>query len=351
MSNTTTGLYEDVEQANAHAPMVSVIISTYNRTHYLDRALRSVLAQTFRDFEVLVCDDASSQDVPGLLKTFGDDRIQYLRNATNLGVAATNLVGYRAARGRYVAHLDDDDEWEPRFLEVLVGNLEAHPECSLAFCDDAIIDAESKVDPGMSRRGSVVWGRGRLSDGVHRPFYHIAVVDRAVPGSHASVIRRLALDLDHFTPDASYAWDLWLTYLACRDGSGAYFTSERLSRYRVHGVKQTGGVTDLRTYEALTYCDRHFLADTALRVDRRILTQRLAQTSAFWSVALVRVGQHKKARTVALSGVRVRVMPAGLAALALAMLPRPLGARLAGAATTVAVQVRQARRRQWQRAG
>lgn len=353
MRDTAVEPEKDVDLAEVDVPVVSVIVSTYNRVHYLERALRSVLAQTFADFEVLVCDDASSEDVAGLLAAIGDDRIRYLRSDANLGMAATNVRGYRAARGRYVAHLDDDDEWTPRFLEVLVGKLEQHPECSLAFCDHAVIDGDSKVDVELSRRGAQEWGRSRLVDGVYRPFVDIAVVHRSVPTSHASVIRRLALDLDLFTAEVGYSWDLWLTYLTCRDSAGAYYTHERLARYRIHGTQSSGGVTDLRTYEALTYCDRRFLADGKLMamVDRRIFERRFAVTAAYWSVAFLRIGRRDEAMKVARSGLQVRVGPAGLVALALVELPGTLGTRVARAVTGAAVAARRVRTSTWRWTG
>ncbi len=309
------------------------------------------MAQTFNDYEVLVCDDASSQDVAGALAAFGDTRVQHMRINTNLGMAANNMRGYQAARGDYLAHLDDDDEWEPGFLEVLVGHLNRHPECSLAFCDHAVIDANSKIDRGLSDQGTRDWSRGGLRDGVYQPFVEIAVVHRSIPMSHAAVVRRSSVDLRRFTSDVGYSWDLWLAYLACRHGGGAHYTRERLARYRMHGAQVSGGVTDLGTYETLTYCDRRFLADRELIVDRGALIRRLALTSAYWSVALTRLGRPHDARQVGWSGLRVRATLAGVAALTLAYTPERLASGIARVATTVAVSLRRIRAGVWQRLG
>lgn len=98
-------------------PKVSVIIPSYNRAHLLSRALKSVLNQTFQDFELIVVDDASTDGTGQLTSTFGDERIRYIRHDTNKGSNASRNTGLRHARGEYVAFLDSDDEWLPEKLE------------------------------------------------------------------------------------------------------------------------------------------------------------------------------------------------------------------------------------------
>src|SRR6185436_1915261 len=97
-------------------PLVSVIIPTLNRPVFLQAALRSVLCQTSKDFEVLVVDDGSTIDVFPILKGLDDGRIRYFRHESNRGEAAARNTGIRNARGAYVAFLDDDDEWLPEKL-------------------------------------------------------------------------------------------------------------------------------------------------------------------------------------------------------------------------------------------
>lgn len=102
----------------AEAPrLVSVIIPTHNRAVLLERALKSVRAQTYRHHEVIVIDDASADATPEVVRNFTGLRIRYIRNEKNYGGAAARNVGIREARGDYIAFLDDDDEWEPDKLE------------------------------------------------------------------------------------------------------------------------------------------------------------------------------------------------------------------------------------------
>ena len=99
------------------APAVSVVIPVFNRGDLLARALRSVAAQTFADWEAIVVDDASSEDLAGSLgPLLGDPRISIVRQACNAGAAAARNRGIEAARGRYIAFLDADDEWRPEKL-------------------------------------------------------------------------------------------------------------------------------------------------------------------------------------------------------------------------------------------
>ena len=99
---------------------ISVIIPTHNRSELLDRALKSVLAQTFTAFEVIVADDASNDDtlVKSLALAQREDRVVYFRSDKNIGAAAVRNQAFKLAKGEYVCFLDDDDEWEPRKLEI-----------------------------------------------------------------------------------------------------------------------------------------------------------------------------------------------------------------------------------------
>ncbi len=100
-------------------PQVSVIIPTYNRGQFIERAVQSVLAQTYTDFEIVVVDDGSTDDTVQLVLELqkADGRIRYLRHETNRGAQAARNTGIRAAEGHYIAFLDSDDEWLPHKLE------------------------------------------------------------------------------------------------------------------------------------------------------------------------------------------------------------------------------------------
>jgi glycosyltransferase involved in cell wall biosynthesis len=117
------------------APAVSIVIPTYNRAHLIERALRSVLAQTFQDFEVLIMDDASTDDTAGVLQRIGDARVRHIRSDRNLGPPAQRNRGLHEARAELVAYQDSDDEWFLDKLEKQVERLRALPaEFALTYC-------------------------------------------------------------------------------------------------------------------------------------------------------------------------------------------------------------------------
>lgn len=116
------------------APKVSVIVPTYNRPDRLRTALESLAAQTFQDFEVIVVNDAGC-DVGFVIAACADrHRITTLTHDRNRGLAAARNSGLRAAKGTYIAYLDDDDRYLPNHLETLVGYLDRH-ECRVAYTD------------------------------------------------------------------------------------------------------------------------------------------------------------------------------------------------------------------------
>jgi O-antigen biosynthesis protein len=111
-----------------HRPTVTVIIPTYNRADLLPRALGSVLAQTFTDFEVLVVDDGSIDGTDALMTAYTDSRVRYLRQPVNAGVSAARNRGLRESRGEFIAFLDSDDEWYPEKLTIQVERMRTLPD-------------------------------------------------------------------------------------------------------------------------------------------------------------------------------------------------------------------------------
>jgi len=107
----------ETQASKSGDPTVSVIIPTYNRAHLVGRAIRSVLNQTYQDFEIIVVDDGSTDNTEEVVKSFNDPRIRYIRHEENRGGSAARNTGIRAARGEYIAFLDDDDYWLPTKLD------------------------------------------------------------------------------------------------------------------------------------------------------------------------------------------------------------------------------------------
>ena len=123
------------DRAGRGPPRVSVVIPTRDRAELLPRAVGSVLAQTWTDFELLIVDDHSTDGTPAVVARFADGRIRSLRHERNRGQSKALNTGIEHARGEYVAFLDDDDEWLPGKLAAQVALLDAAPpEVGLVYC-------------------------------------------------------------------------------------------------------------------------------------------------------------------------------------------------------------------------
>lgn len=98
-------------------PIVSVIIPVYNRVEELKRAIQSVLNQTFQDFEIIVVDDGSDENIETVCLDFRENRIRYIRNKIHTNANVARNIGTNNAKGEFIAMLDSDDEFLPNHLE------------------------------------------------------------------------------------------------------------------------------------------------------------------------------------------------------------------------------------------
>ena len=106
------------------APLVSIVIPTYNHAPLLHRAIESIRAQTFTHWKAIIVNNFSTDDTVSVVKSFSDNRIQLIDFANNGVIAASRNKGIELADGTYVAFLDSDDTWFPEKLEMCVGVLE-----------------------------------------------------------------------------------------------------------------------------------------------------------------------------------------------------------------------------------
>lgn len=141
-------------------PRVSVIIPTFNCAPFLNRALQSVVEQTYRDYEIIVIDDGSTDETPELIERWQGD-IVYL-SQVNAGPSAARNLGVSRSGGEFIAYLDADDMWYPGKLQQQVAFMDQHPECGLVHSDLHIIDEQDRIiEPQwhLSRNNAAVNGR------------------------------------------------------------------------------------------------------------------------------------------------------------------------------------------------
>lgn len=228
-------------------PTVSVIIPTYNRADTLPRAIESVIAQTFDDWEIVVVDDGSADATPQIFESYGarlGDRFVSIRQA-NGGCSAARNRGIELCRGGYVAFLDSDDEFLPRKLERQLELFAACPQLSFAYSDYAFVDLENqqtqsawsakfplaRTVPSLAVVGPQLFAAGpQLFQWLLRGYFIATIV---------GLVRREALGVIRFDERLSYAEE-WLFYLRlAREGQAGlvdeplawhHFTRNSLTR-------------------------------------------------------------------------------------------------------------------------
>ncbi|MGE0128628.1 MAG: glycosyltransferase family 2 protein [Blastocatellales bacterium] len=257
--------------------LVSVIIPAYNVAPYIAEALESLFAQTWRDFEAIVINDGSTDETEERLAPYRD-RIVYIKQK-NAGVMAARNAGLRAARGDYVALLDGDDLWEPRFLETLVKMLQADPGLSVAYPN------------------AVFFGSPNFAGKLHQDVFPVAepvtfdrVLRRECYIFGSLVIRREALDDvglpasfdESLEGQGAEDFDLWLRML--QRGRRFKFTEEPLAKYRWrHDSLSNTGVGLLSC--VISVYEKFVANDLTAERDREWIKSRLPELRAQLSYA------------------------------------------------------------------
>ena len=131
----------------ARTPLLSVGLPVYNGLPYLEETLRSIRESTFEDYELIVCDNASTDATGDLLRSFAaeDDRIRYVRNERNIGAARNYNKCLELARGKYFRWVASDDVHSPGAVASCIEALEAEPSIVLAFPETRLIDAQGTL--------------------------------------------------------------------------------------------------------------------------------------------------------------------------------------------------------------
>lgn len=131
-------------------PKISVVMAVYNGIPYIEEAIKSILGQSYKNFELIIVNDASTDETLKYLKSLRDKRIIIINNSKNLGLAASLNNALEVARGEYIARMDADDISMPERLETQLKYLEEHPQITLCGCWADLID-EKGIKTGSKR--------------------------------------------------------------------------------------------------------------------------------------------------------------------------------------------------------
>lgn len=211
-----------MQETHLKTPQVSVIIPTYNRLDFLRMAVDSVFKQTLRDWELIVVDDASTDDTAAFLK--GNTRLSLIRLEENKGVSYARNRGIEQARGSLICFLDSDDQWLPEKLAKQVSWMEQHPECPASYTDEIWIRNGVRVNPMNKHR--------KYSGQVFRNCLPLCIISPSSIMMRSEVLENIGL-FDESLP-ACEDYDLWLR-LTLRHS--VHFIEEKL-------IVKTGGHSD-----------------------------------------------------------------------------------------------------------
>lgn len=202
-------------------PLVTVVVPTYQGEAFVRETIDSVLAQTFTDYELVVCDDGSTDGTLAILDSYGD-RLRVVRQR-NRGVAAARNRAADVARGEFLAFLDHDDLWEPEMLATLVPILRADPALGLVYSDALVIDKAGVV---RGQRGRYL--RYRQGD-VFDPLLH----GNFIPVETTLMRTALYRELGGCDEGLRYLEDYELCLRVARKARVGFHPGP-LARYRVH---------------------------------------------------------------------------------------------------------------------
>jgi glycosyltransferase involved in cell wall biosynthesis len=275
-------------------PAFSVIIPTYNRAGMVGDAVRSVLEQTFRDYEIIVVDDGSTDGTREALGPFAD-RIRYVHQE-NGGVAAARNRGIAESRGEYLAFLDSDDLFAPSMLEEALRTFERHPDAGAVFTAEIDLDAQ-----GRQRRVSTKRTPGEF----FTPAGMIGRDTRVGSGRPGIVRRKWVEQLGGFDETLGPVdSDLWIRYSFHMP---MVLQPEPLVIRRWHGSHDSGNVRRdavgwIRILEGVARDHPEFVREHP-RVYRRTLAK---EHMRYGRELLAEPGMRREARAALLRSIRLR---------------------------------------------
>lgn len=222
--------------------LVSIIMPSYNTAKYIAESIRSVLTQTYENWELLIVDDCSTDNTDEIVKPFlTDERIKYFKNENNSGAAVSRNRALREAKGKWIAFLDSDDLWVPEKLEKQIGFMREN-DYKFSYTEYEKIDEESKS------LNVFVDGPKKITK---RGMYRYCYVGCLTVMYDAEFMGEI--QIKDIKKNNDYA--MWLQL--CKKGN-CYLLPENLAKYRIRkkSISHDKLSKKLRShYELFRYCD------------------------------------------------------------------------------------------------
>lgn len=168
--------------------MISVVIPLYNKEKQIAETLRSVLQQTFQDFEIVVVNDGSTDGSVAVAESVQDKRIRIVHQ-DNAGVSAARNRGIEVACYEFIAFLDADDRWKSDYLQTQVALTQKYPECSVFACNYEFVHADGSVHPTIIRKLPL-----ESEDGILSNYFEVASCSHPPICSISIMVRKAALE-------------------------------------------------------------------------------------------------------------------------------------------------------------
>ncbi|MEQ9548510.1 MAG: glycosyltransferase family 2 protein [Coleofasciculus sp. G3-WIS-01] len=272
---------------------VSVCIPTYNRANYLVNSVNSVLSQTYKDFELIICDDGSTDETPTVVSQWDDSRIRYIRHDNNIGRSKNMRSGFDAAQGNYFIKFDDDDALTPEFLEKTVAVLDAEPTVDFVCTNHWVIDKHGNRVESATKENAAKWGKDKLKPGIIPDLMRQTFQYQSLQVGSTLFRRACLQDVDYMRPEADGCEDFDLLVRLAIALKQGYFLPEYLMEYRFHGG-QTSLRQNLHFLKAKVFCiDSYRFPDQELE---KLRIQKLAWTKEALGLRLIENGDTVQGR-------------------------------------------------------
>lgn len=247
------------------SPLVSIKVASYNHARFIGETIRSVLGQSYQNFELIIIDDCSHDDSVKVIRNFNDSRITLLVNESNIGTAASSKKAGKLCRGKYFCSLDSDDYFHPDKLAKQVMYMETHPEIDLVATFVREVDGQGNFIMDFLAADWFNWGLDLNQPESWLWENHVC---------HSSVLMKKDVhdrlwDYDsglRYTND----WSNWIRFLA--GGVRFEILPEKLTFYRRHS-ENVSQKNPVRSYWEYAYISATILHPYLEKINRRDLVQ------------------------------------------------------------------------------